>query len=510
MFSKISLSMTSVSAVLRTVSVTAAALTCAHAATSTRTFSDNSTLPSLSSSQISGSTKSTPVSIPRWYRWLVSPSDIHLSPNDSADYNATESTTGLKPPEEKPGKVLAWGGVFGRSPTHLSSLGDRIMCVAAGANGLGAAVDADGRALLFAHTSLSTSTKSTQKDTTSSSSSSSSKTDAEHTSKVSFSGPVVVPLPTRAKRVIWRDAHDEAVFIDVWGDVYVARVASCDLNGVKQINGNAQRVDLLPGRRFKRRGRAKKISCGNSRCIALCSDGTTYSLENAAENVESNDSEKSTIISKPLQLPSTAAKFVDVACSDTHTTLLDASGILHTLGNDNWAQLGQNAMPWIKNESSNHAALKENQSPIGRAELFGDLVGTAVAVGEFHTAMLVRDGTLFTCGFNQFGQLGHHNYTTFAPPSSVADVTLRALAIAAGGNHTCVVTAPGGVLKCAGANESGQLGNGTLQPSQTWRKVRYAGKAVRPCYLCVGSGTTMAIVASDESQSSQKDKLKEK
>lgn len=103
--------------------------------------------------------------------------------------------------------------------------------------------------------------------------------------------------------------------------------------------------------------------------------------------------------------------------------------------------------------------------------------------------------------YNLWGQLGHHNYSTFAPPSPLADFGLRATAISAGQNHTCVIR-DAGELRCIGANDNGQLGVGNLQPSMTWKRIKGPSKGGERQSLHVSSvalgGDTCAVIVEPE------------
>lgn len=433
-----------------------------------------------------------------WLHWLVNSGDQNYGTvTGSSGYRTDDG--GLKAPELSPGKVLAWGGVFGRSPKVLEELGSRIMRVAVAANGLGAAIDADGRAVVFAH-------------------------DVSEGMAVQ---PVELPAP--ASLVAWLESKDEAVFVDTSGTAHVTTVQCASsnrkmhheqlvLSGPAEIDnthslnqqsnsevrnrvftGPVRRVDLAC---HKGRGqpRVVDLSCGTAHCAAVAANGVAFAwggdnshgqlgtvLVSAPSTVDEGMRDTAT----EMEVPDDSSGVVAVACGDAHTLLLANNGHLYATGADGWAQLGREAQPWLIDKSERLSILPRE------ATLFGDLVGRSVAAGAKHSAFLVRDGTLFTCGFNQYGQLGHHNYTTFAPPSPVADVTLRAVEVSAAGNHTCVIS-DNGILRCIGANDSGQLGTGSLQPSATWRKIRFNKKSLRPSYVHTTSRATAVIIPADK------------
>lgn len=104
--------------------------------------------------------------------------------------------------------------------------------------------------------------------------------------------------------------------------------------------------------------------------------------------------------------------------------------------------------------------------------------GTIIAAGYLHTVVLRQDGTLWTWGNNESGQLGDGTLTSTDTPRLIqADSTW--VAVAAGGKHTVALRADG-TLWTWGNNEGGQLGNDTVMstntpqailPGTTWRTV---------------------------------------
>ena len=83
----------------------------------------------------------------------------------------------------------------------------------------------------------------------------------------------------------------------------------------------------------------------------------------------------------------------------------------------------------------------------------------AIAAGAYHTCALLNGGAVRCWGSNQYGQLG--DATTgdrLLTPAAVRGLGSGVAAIAAGDDHTCVLTT-GGAVKCWGSNEYGQLGN---------------------------------------------------
>src|SRR5438876_2882229 len=100
-------------------------------------------------------------------------------------------------------------------------------------------------------------------------------------------------------------------------------------------------------------------------------------------------------------------------------------------------------------------------TPVAVAGVAG---AAAVSGGGFHTCARFSDGTLECWGRNGSGQLGDPATTTFSSPTPVRVTGITgAASMTAGGFHTCALLGDGSV-RCWGQNDYGQLGNGTGDP----------------------------------------------
>jgi hypothetical protein len=90
----------------------------------------------------------------------------------------------------------------------------------------------------------------------------------------------------------------------------------------------------------------------------------------------------------------------------------------------------------------------------------------AVSAGFDQTCALLNGGGVQCWGNNKTGEVGDGTTKTRAHPVDVSGLTSGVASISAGYNHTCAVTNGGGAM-CWGANESGELGDGTKHERHT-------------------------------------------
>lgn len=166
-------------------------------------------------------------------------------------------------------------------------------------------------------------------------------------------------------------------------------------------------------------------------------------------------------------LPNTAG-VVDIVAGDSHTCVLMSGGTVKCWGFNNVGQLGD-------------GTTTNRTTPVDVVRL-GAV--SAITAGSSHTCVMETDGSVKCWGANGLGELGDGTTTARSQPLRVANLGGPAVAISAGGNHTCALLALG-VLRCWGANYSSQLGTGSQSP----------GVYLTPVTANVGSGTVMQVAA---------------
>lgn len=144
---------------------------------------------------------------------------------------------------------------------------------------------------------------------------------------------------------------------------------------------------------------------------------------------------------------------------------------------------------------------KQSQIGTGTAEIQrfpAGVVGlgsgaTMVAAGTSHTCAIKIGGALACWGANNYGQLGNGTWTDSAIPVTVtALLSSPVVAVAVGSLHTCAIQS-GGAVKCWGANFNGQLGNSTTISSPL--PVNASGLGTGVAGIAVGEGHSCAVLS---------------
>lgn len=90
----------------------------------------------------------------------------------------------------------------------------------------------------------------------------------------------------------------------------------------------------------------------------------------------------------------------------------------------------------------------------------------ALSAGGSHTCALLKNGTVMCWGANNLGQLGDGTQNASATAVAVQGLNTTAKAISAGKSYTCAILRDN-TVNCWGDNAKGQLGDGTTTASNT-------------------------------------------
>ncbi len=179
-----------------------------------------------------------------------------------------------------------------------------------------------------------------------------------------------------------------------------------------------------------------------------------------------------------------AATWTAVSAGGAHTCGI-RSRALYCWGQNNYGQLGDG--------TSGAGTQKFVPTRVGLASDW-----SALAAGDYHTCGL-RSGALYCWGYNDYGQLGDGTSgagTQKSVPTRVGAATDWS-AVAAGSYHTCGIRS--GAFYCWGRNDWGELGDGTAvdkpTPTQAGTASDWSAVAVGSFHTCGirGSGGSGAL-----------------
>jgi len=273
-------------------------------------------------------------------------------------------------------------------------------------------------------------------------------------------GPVNLGPGRTAKAISAGDYHTCAILdngsVRCWGYGRAGRLGygSTSNVGDKQAPGSVGPVDLGAGRT------AKAISAGGAHTCAILDTGRVLCWGYDGQGQlgygnTSNVGDKQTPGSVgPVDLgPGRTAKAISAGAAFT-CAILDNGSVL-CWGFGGFGQLGY----------GNRDNVGDSQAPgsVGPLDLGPGRTAMAISAGGVHTCAVLDDGSVRCWGYGGLGQLGYGNTDSVDTPSAVGPVDLgsgrTAVAIAAGQLHSCALLDNGSV-RCWGFGNDGRLGYG--------------------------------------------------
>lgn len=208
---------------------------------------------------------------------------------------------------------------------------------------------------------------------------------------------------------------------------------------------------------------------------AIKTDGTLWTWGNNYQGMLGDN----TVIhrSSPVQTVAGGSNWSSIACG-THMAAVKTDGTLWTWGYNNQGQLGTNNT--------------NNRSAPGQT-IAGGSNWSVAAAGMFYTAAAIKtDGTLWTWGYNQNGQLGDGSSgagTSKSSPAQTASATTNWASISCGTFHMAAIKTDGTLWTWGTNGYDGSLGinvfaNGaanksspvqTIAGGNNWRSVSAGG-----------------------------------
>ncbi|KAA8594211.1 hypothetical protein FQN60_005045, partial [Etheostoma spectabile] len=248
-------------------------------------------------------------------------------------------------------------------------------------------------------------------------------------------------------------------------------------------------------------GNVVSIACGQDHCLAVCASGQVFSW-GAGEDGQRGISPHLLQVPIPLQIP-----VIQVACGNSHSLALTKGGDVFSWGLNSHGQLGLGKKVSLQHTpvlvcaltgvavtqvsaGATHSlfltlpglvyccgANRSGQLGVNRVDENGrfnicmvpalkPLGVRFISCGEAHSAVLTKDGKVFTFGEGSHGQLGHNSSSKEVRPRLVVGLDGPASQISCGRRHTLVLCSSG-QLWAFGNGAKGQIGTGRLEDSKT-------------------------------------------
>ena len=236
----------------------------------------------------------------------------------------------------------------------------------------------------------------------------------------------------------------------------------------------------------------KEVICGRGHTYIIKNDGTVWSTgKNTAGELGLNNTTNKNLFT---QVTTNVSDVKQIACGYYHTYLLTNDGTVYACGDNSKGQLGlgnttqKNIFTTVNITNVKQISCHNYQSMLVKNDGtlwacgdntvgqlgFGRYEGTynsftqvtaninndvkQIACGYGHTFILKNDGSIWSTGYNDYGQLSlgdTANRPSFNEITSYTNNDIKQ--IYCGDNHTFVLTNDGSVW-CCGYNEYGQLG----------------------------------------------------
>lgn len=177
----------------------------------------------------------------------------------------------------------------------------------------------------------------------------------------------------------------------------------------------------------------------------------------------------------PVAVSSLAGGVRAMTAGSIHACALTAGGGVRCWGGNYSGQLGTGSSA-------------QSATPVAVAGLTA--LATQVAAGSNHTCALTATGGVECWGRNAEGQGGNGTTMLGAVPAEVSGLTTGVASVTAGADHSCAITASGGV-RCWGDNSAGQVGDGSLVQRST--PVDVSGLATNVVMISAGGANTCAV-----------------
>jgi alpha-tubulin suppressor-like RCC1 family protein len=260
-------------------------------------------------------------------------------------------------------------------------------------------------------------------------------------------GDISTPVTTFAGGTNWKQVstgfnHTAAIKTDgtlwTWG-----------LGTFGQLGNAAITTISIPVTTFAGGTNWKQVSSGANHIAAIKTDGTLWTWGNGTFGVLGTNDVTSR--STPVTTFAGGTNWKQVSSGNAHTAAIKTDGTLWTWGFGFSGQLGTNDVT-------------SRSTPV--TTFAGGTNWKQVSSGDYHTAAIKTDGTLWTWGYGTFGQLGDNTAVSRSTPVTTFAGGTNWKQVSSGNAHTAAIKTDG-TLWTWGNGTFGQLGDNTAVSRST-------------------------------------------
>jgi len=221
-----------------------------------------------------------------------------------------------------------------------------------------------------------------------------------------------------------------------------------------------------------------KLAAGYYHSLVVLKNGELWACGyNKYGQLGLGDTQKRQRLEPVKGLPSSVIK---IAVGSVHSLVVLKNGELWACGDNDFGQLG----------------LGDNE----HRQRFGRIKGLPspvikLAAGRYHSLVLLKNGELWACGYNNFGQLGLGDTEHRQHFERVKGLPSPVIKLAAGDTHSLVLLKNEALWAC-GYNNVGQLGLGDTQKRQRFERINGLPSPV--IMLSGGSFHTLVVLKNAE------------
>ena len=230
---------------------------------------------------------------------------------------------------------------------------------------------------------------------------------------------------------------------------------------------------------------AVAISAGERHTCAILDDGSVscWGSNNGGRLGDGTTTDRNT--PTPTSSLGTGRTAIAITVGEglgSHTCAILDDGSVSCWGDNDYGQIGD-------------GTTTDRNTPTQTSSLGTDRTAVAISAGFRHTCAILDDGSVSCWGDNDYGQIGDGTTTDHSTPTqtSTLGTDRTAIAIAAGGDHTCAILDDGSV-SCWGNNSQGRLGDGTTTDRLTPTQTSSLGEGRTAVAITAGYGYTCVIL----------------